>query len=564
MSKEENPRTNTEERYNPMAAPFYGMIEEVRVMLVDHNKEFVNEMVDLLKSYSYEVTTVDRASVARSMLSKGKERIDVIIINANSPVSFKLLAQAAALDIISLFVCDEHNALEAMNALDGGAYLYLTKPLHEQIVKYLWQFVLRKKIQREKAREGLEKNEEKNMPINLEEERNNIRETENDVVSNEKDKLRRKTGRKSTIEINEGDNQSSANKAVRRKVCTEWTADLHAKFIEAVHHLGEGKCFPQDILEAMNVPGLERMQVASHLQKCRTNNWRVPKEQKSIHHPTGQESSSGSRQRSSYRKFGTMPHLQTNVPNPQQQQCNQDQTQRSSEFPFAPINTHNIFIGGESSTQQELYHPRLQVQSHHLSIDNPLNNSFYFTQDNSPGGLQQQHGSFSGMLRSQGLQDPIIGGTNYRPGLAFSSGYHHNQNAYNLDLNAAHVTTYSGSTIMSDIDIGNATINELGTLNANFQQYIGEPNMSDPSNIVAASHVSDNQGSDSNERESYNAYLDFNNMNYLFQNFGPASANLPNEHGGVFNQVYSDDQVTPTPSVQFPGIRNLLDESSTR
>ncbi|XP_059306459.1 two-component response regulator ARR2-like [Lycium ferocissimum] len=370
-----------------MAAPFYGMIKEVRVMLVDNDKEFVNEMVDLLKSYDYKVTTIDMASAAKamSMLSKGKEKIDVMIINDNSPdfPSFQILAQAVALDIVSLFVCDEHSALSAKKALNDGASLCLKKPIHEEIVKYLWQFVLRKKIQREKVRKGLEENgdqmnigdtndvgnndnivgdeeqaRQKNLS-NTKELNNNIHEAENNVVSNEKYKLKRKRGRKSTKEINEGESQNSANRAVRRKVYIEWTVDLHAKFMEAVQLLGEGGCYPKDILEVMNVPGLTRIQVASHLQKCRSNNWKAPKERKFIRHRSGQEFTSGSQPRSNLRKFGAMPHLQTNLSNIQQQQCNPDQTQKGPEFLF-PALKNNVFVRGESSTQQQLYRPQLQ------------------------------------------------------------------------------------------------------------------------------------------------------------------------------------------------------------
>ncbi|KAK4377296.1 hypothetical protein RND71_003592 [Anisodus tanguticus] len=34
-------------------------------------------------------------------------------------------------------------------------------------------------------------------------------------------------------------------------------------------------------------------------------------------------------------------------------------------------------------------------------------------------------------------------------------------------------------------------------------------------------------------------------MDYLFQNLGPPSANIPNEHGSKFDQVYYDDQAEP-------------------
>lgn len=53
MSKEENPKT-IQGTNNPMAAaPYHGMTEEIYVMLVDLDKEIVDEIVDLLKSSEY-------------------------------------------------------------------------------------------------------------------------------------------------------------------------------------------------------------------------------------------------------------------------------------------------------------------------------------------------------------------------------------------------------------------------------------------------------------------------------------------------------------------------------
>ncbi|KAK4380046.1 hypothetical protein RND71_001908 [Anisodus tanguticus] len=130
----------------------------------------------------------------------------------------------------------------------------------------------------------------------------------------------------------------------------------------------------------------------------------------------------------------------------------------------------------------------------------------------------------------------IIGSTYYRPGLEFNGGDHHAQNDYDYDLNvnAINVATYSGSAMISGIDVGNEILNELGITNANLQNYISEPNISYPNNTLAISHASDNVGSD-NEMENINVYLDFNNMDYLFQNLGPPNTNLPNEHGNEFD-----------------------------
>ncbi|KAG0465195.1 hypothetical protein HPP92_019359 [Vanilla planifolia] len=48
-----------------------------------------------------------------------------------------------------------------------------------------------------------------------------------------------------------------------------WTPQLHRRFVEVVTHLGEKRAVPKTIMKLMNVGGLTRENVASHLQKYR-------------------------------------------------------------------------------------------------------------------------------------------------------------------------------------------------------------------------------------------------------------------------------------------------------
>ncbi|KAK6783943.1 hypothetical protein RDI58_017397 [Solanum bulbocastanum] len=569
---------------NSMADFYHDMINQVSVLLIDDDKEFASEMIDLLESHKYKVRTVDMASQGMSMLSKGKEKIDLMIINMNSAdlLSFQLLGQAVALDIVSICVCDEYDARSVKKAFENGAYFYMQKPLHQGFVKYMWQLVLQKNIQKGKAidvshninivGDNEEQHvEENNVPINTDEQGNDIHETTNEVVSNEKSKLRRKKGRKLTEEEK---SQSSATKVIiRRKTRIIWTVELHDKFQEAVNKLNDGRCFPSDILEAMNVPGLTRYQVASHLQKCRNNNWKAPRKRKSTCHSSGQLGISSAS--SNLGIFETTSHLKMNVTNLQQQE-----TQGSPKTPFLPNN--NNFARGESSTLQEVYHPQLQVDPQYLNpFDTPLLSS---PENNNVAGLQQQQGPLSELW---GLQGSNIQSADYIPGLEFNNGIHHAQNDYALDaatyatvpdtnianltingLGVAntnfqqHIGELQGSNIGSadytsglefnngihhtqndyaldvatyatvpDTNITNQTIDGLGVAINDFQQHIGEQNMAQPANnIVTTSHVSDTQGSESSETMDCDAYFDFDNLNFLFQNNEALSFDLPNEH----------------------------------
>ncbi|XP_009779625.1 transcription factor PCL1 [Nicotiana tabacum] len=62
---------------------------------------------------------------------------------------------------------------------------------------------------------------------------------------------------------------SSANKTLNKRARLVWTPQLHKRFIEVVAHLGIKNAVPKTIMQLMNVEGLTRENVASHLQKYR-------------------------------------------------------------------------------------------------------------------------------------------------------------------------------------------------------------------------------------------------------------------------------------------------------
>lgn len=163
-------------------------------------------------------------------------------------------------------MCDEYNEFVAKKVLDKGASLYFENSFEKDIVKYLSQFVSRKKTQTQQVEEGSEINRDQIMNVvdirnnniigdhgesgerqnvsNTTEQRNNIDEAGNDVGSNGKYNLTTKRDRKNMNEIDEREHQSSGiNMAVRRKACTVWNDDLHAKFMKVVHQIGKESKF---------------------------------------------------------------------------------------------------------------------------------------------------------------------------------------------------------------------------------------------------------------------------------------------------------------------------------
>lgn len=56
---------------------------------------------------------------------------------------------------------------------------------------------------------------------------------------------------------------------VAKRARLVWTPQLHRRFVEVVAHLGVANAVPKTIMQLMNVEGLTRENVASHLQKYR-------------------------------------------------------------------------------------------------------------------------------------------------------------------------------------------------------------------------------------------------------------------------------------------------------
>lgn len=66
----------------------------------------------------------------------------------------------------------------------------------------------------------------------------------------------------------ENSNEEPAARTLKRPRLV-WTPQLHKRFVDAVSHLGIKNAVPKTIMQLMNVEGLTRENVASHLQKYR-------------------------------------------------------------------------------------------------------------------------------------------------------------------------------------------------------------------------------------------------------------------------------------------------------
>ena len=71
----------------------------------------------------------------------------------------------------------------------------------------------------------------------------------------------------STFRAENSNDEASARALKRPRLA--WTPQLHKRFVDVISHLGLKNAVPKTIMQLMNVEGLTRENVASHLQKYR-------------------------------------------------------------------------------------------------------------------------------------------------------------------------------------------------------------------------------------------------------------------------------------------------------
>lgn len=145
--------------------------------------------------------------------------------------------------VVILGMSDDDNTTMAMRALENGAFICIKKPPPMEFLKCLWQHVIREKARMLREREMFVATNNLG-PVRGVEFRD-VNPNPNFVVKNKGKYVATSRGRHDEYEEEyESDhNMVSQNGGVRRKMCTEWTQDLHAKFMSAVEQLGEGSMY---------------------------------------------------------------------------------------------------------------------------------------------------------------------------------------------------------------------------------------------------------------------------------------------------------------------------------
>ncbi|MFQ6632625.1 hypothetical protein Gotur_008465 [Gossypium turneri] len=233
----------------------------LRVLVVDDDPTCLMILERMLKACQYNVTKCNRAETALSMLRENRNGFDIVISDVHMPDmdGFKLLEHIGLemdLPVIMMSADDGKNVV--MKGVTHGACDYLIKPVRIEALKNIWQHVVRKR-----------KNEWKDFEQSgsVEEGDRQPKQSEDADYSSSANEGNWKSSKRRKDDEDENDERDDTSTLKKPRVV--WSVELHQQFVAAVNQLGIEKAVPKKILELMNVPGLTRENVASHLQKYR-------------------------------------------------------------------------------------------------------------------------------------------------------------------------------------------------------------------------------------------------------------------------------------------------------
>ncbi|KAG7667531.1 hypothetical protein Ndes2526B_g03531 [Nannochloris sp. 'desiccata'] len=221
----------------------------LKVLVVDDDPMCLKVVSAMLKRCNYEVTTQSNGQDALALLRQrqedGNDQFDLVLSDVYMPDmdGFRLLeAIALELELPVIMMSSDGDTNVVLRGVTHGAVDFLIKPVRIEELRNVWQHVIRRRSV-------------------------HISRTGDDSAADyDGDSRTHGTKRKTETEALRAEHESVSGSKKARVV---WSVEMHQQFVTAVNMLGIDKAVPKRILDLMNVEGLTRENVASHLQKYR-------------------------------------------------------------------------------------------------------------------------------------------------------------------------------------------------------------------------------------------------------------------------------------------------------
>ncbi|XP_041997059.1 two-component response regulator ARR12-like [Salvia splendens] len=233
----------------------------MRVLAVDDDPTCLKLLETLLRKCGYNVTTASQARVAWEMISENNDRFDLVISDVYMPDmdGFKFLELVGLkLDIPVIMLSADGDPELVLKGVNNGACDYLVKPIRIEELSNIWQHVVRRMKCKPKSQ---------NNQANAHQAIGEGHGSSSAGNTDQNEKCNRK--KKDDEDEYDGNDDEDEDNMPRKKRRVTWTKELHMKFLQSISQLGIERAVPKRILNLMNVEGITRENVASHLQKYR-------------------------------------------------------------------------------------------------------------------------------------------------------------------------------------------------------------------------------------------------------------------------------------------------------
>ncbi|MCL7045804.1 hypothetical protein MKW94_004536 [Papaver nudicaule] len=269
----------------------------LKVLVVDEELEFLNDLEDMLRKSNYIGTMCSSASQALSMLQDKSLKFDIILMAIVSDLDVLKEIRRVALeaDLPISYILPKDTSMydaEVVSELVGANGSKLFKPVRLRDVQCIWYLVVEKRKQniRKFVKEDIIDGWEGSVISKLlysrwgddgsleklikliqeveeeEEDSMNLEDHDNSLYPNKKPKIQQGEDH---MDVRAEKHYASLFLNSKRKI--PWMASkLHEQFITAVYQLGTQKAKPAEILQRMGSPvGITRKDVAIHLKEFR-------------------------------------------------------------------------------------------------------------------------------------------------------------------------------------------------------------------------------------------------------------------------------------------------------
>ncbi|XP_022769503.1 two-component response regulator ARR2-like [Durio zibethinus] len=238
----------------------------VTVLLVDGDSTCLTIISKMLRRFGYKVMTAKRATDAFCIIRDGEYKIDLVLAEGCLPDMDKYelletIKKMSKLPVVLMSV--DYNGNAMLGCLFKGAMLYLVKPITMDDLKNLWQFAFIKGRENLLAVEEISGIEEESSLENA----SGVNVESQPLISEGRQNLQKVKRKRSDEMLNDEDDNDDSTAPKKPKLI--WTNELHNRFLQAMKVLGIDGAHPKKILQHMNVPGLKKEHVSSHLQKYR-------------------------------------------------------------------------------------------------------------------------------------------------------------------------------------------------------------------------------------------------------------------------------------------------------